>query len=262
MPLFSVITVTYQNLVGLQKTAASVAVQSCADYEWIVIDGGSSDGSADFLKTTPAHFVSEADNGIYDAMNKGIERATGDYLIFMNAGDMFAAPDTLARIATHIVDTAGTLPDFLYGDALEERPDGQPPAHKATRDHHKWAWGMFTHHQAMIYRRAALHDLSIKYNTTYPIAADYKLTIQLIQNCGKIINIQSPPLCLFECGGVSQTRVRQGRVEQFKIRKELKAVPLWKNIMIFAAQTLAYNLRRISPHLYWRIKSRPNRQST
>ncbi len=87
--LFSVITVTRNNLVGLRRTHESLRIQSCGDYEWIVVDGASDDGTADYLKKTGANWVSEPDRGIYDAMNKGIARAQGRWLIFMNAGDEF-----------------------------------------------------------------------------------------------------------------------------------------------------------------------------
>ena len=91
-PLFSIITVTKDNLRGFLETRQSVKGQSCRDYEWIVVDGNSSDGTKTHL---PPHSVSEADKGIYDAMNKGIDRATGRYLIFLNAVDLFEDIDIL-----------------------------------------------------------------------------------------------------------------------------------------------------------------------
>ncbi len=88
----SVITINYNDRSGLQKTVTSVIGQTYPDIEFIVIDGGSTDGSSEFLKSKENHFshwISEPDKGIYNAMNKGIEKATGEYLIFLNSGDVF-----------------------------------------------------------------------------------------------------------------------------------------------------------------------------
>ena len=87
---FSVITISYNNAEGLRKTMESVFSQTCADYEFIVIDGGSNDGSVDIIKNGEqklSFWCSEADKGVYNAMNKGVSHAKGDYLIFMNSGD-------------------------------------------------------------------------------------------------------------------------------------------------------------------------------
>ena len=89
---YSIITVNYNNKEGLRKTIESVISQTFRDFEYIVIDGGSSDGSAELLKEYSdkiTYWVSEPDKGIYNGMNKGIAKATGDYLNFMNSGDCF-----------------------------------------------------------------------------------------------------------------------------------------------------------------------------
>ena len=95
---YSIITVNFNNKEGLRKTIESVIHQTFHDFEFIVIDGGSTDGSADVLKeyhTQIDYWVSEPDGGIYQGMNKGIKKATGDYLNFMNSGDCFFAVDVL-----------------------------------------------------------------------------------------------------------------------------------------------------------------------
>ena len=80
-PLLSIVTITYNNLEGLQKTAQSITAQTCDNYEWIIIDGNSDDGTVQFLETVKADIsISEPDHGIYDAMNKGLTQATGQYL--------------------------------------------------------------------------------------------------------------------------------------------------------------------------------------
>lgn len=126
-PLFSIITVTLNNIAGLKETHRSLKLQTFRDFEWIVMDGGSNDASADYLKTTDAQWHSEKDEGLYDAMNEGIARAKGDYLLFLNAGDMFADAGILEEIAKH----AEKKPDFIYGDALETQGGTNPPFYKS-----------------------------------------------------------------------------------------------------------------------------------
>ena len=237
--LFSVITVTRNNLEGLRRTHESLRAQSCADYEWIVIDGASDDGTAGYLQGTGAVWLSESDRGIYDAMNKGIDRARGDHLIFMNAGDVFAAPDVLEKLAAH-----GDA-DFIYGDAREGG------ACKRARSYKKISYGMFTHHQSMMYGRDKIGAL--RYDTNYKIAADYKFTVEFLRRAEKIVYTPFP-VCVFEQGGVSQKNVRPGRTEQFRIRRELNVCSLPKNILIYAMQTFVMACRCAMPSLYWRVR--------
>lgn len=97
---FSIITINYNNCEGLEKTIQSVIEQSYKGYEYIVIDGGSTDGSIDIIKKyepSITFWVSEKDSGIYNAMNKGIRHSTGEYLNFMNSGDTFYEPEVLKK---------------------------------------------------------------------------------------------------------------------------------------------------------------------
>lgn len=250
--LFSIVTVTRDNANGLIRTHQSLNTQSCADYEWIVIDGGSRDGTAAWLATTDALWTSEKDGGLYDAMNKGIARARGDYLLFLNAGDRLAAPDTLARFRDAIVNAA-PAPAFVYGDAWEDR-SGAPPALKKAHSHEKIAQGMFTHHQAMLYRRERLDG--IRYDTALRVAADYKLTIELLRRRKTGVLYCAFPVCVFEPGGLSQKQTARGRAEQFRVRRETRLVSPHRNMMIYLRQTAGIALRRIAPFLYWRIRTR------
>ena len=102
-PLFSIITITYNAERWLEQTILSVLSQSYAGIEYIVIDGGSTDGTVEIIRRYAsgiAYWTSEPDKGIYDAMNKGLQRATGDYVWFINAGDTFYAANTMQQVAT------------------------------------------------------------------------------------------------------------------------------------------------------------------
>jgi putative colanic acid biosynthesis glycosyltransferase len=245
-PIFSIITVTRNNLSGLQKTYDSVQSQSFKNYEWLVCDGNSTDGSLSFLSQNNIEPVSTEDNGIYDAMNKGIDRAKGEYLIFMNAGDVFASKNNLETIADTIQKEE---PDFIYGDALEILKDKE--VYKKARYYPKIDEGMITHHQSMVYKREIIGDLI--YNQKYRIAADYDYTWRII-NQSKDISYIPAPLCLFETGGISQQQALKGRLEQFKIRYQM-GIQFFDNIFIFAKQTAVYFLRQLSPKTYWRLKA-------
>lgn len=119
----SIITINYNNLSGLRKTMKSVLEQTHRNIEYIVIDGGSTDGSKDYIKEygdSLEYWVSEPDNGIYHAMNKGIDRATGNYLLFLNSGDYLADKEVVA-------DFVALKPErkIVYGHAYFEGPEGR-----------------------------------------------------------------------------------------------------------------------------------------
>lgn len=101
-PRFSIVTITYNNLEGLRRTARTVEDQREESYEHIIVDGGSSDGTVEWLNGLPGNtrrtWISEPDSGIYDAMNKGIRRARGELIVMLNSGDGFCDEQTLDRV--------------------------------------------------------------------------------------------------------------------------------------------------------------------
>lgn len=122
-PLITIITVNLNNLEGLRKTMKSVFEQSWQEFEYIIIDGGSSDGSSEFIeakKDKIDYWVSEPDKGIYNAMNKGIKVANGEYLLFLNSGDWFCNE----KVLENVFDKLGTC-DVLYGNMIKVFPDGR-----------------------------------------------------------------------------------------------------------------------------------------
>ena len=116
MPRFSIITVCYNAAGTIERTIVSVDEQTFGDYEHFIVDGKSSDSTLSIIKSHPdsrRNWVSERDGGIYDAMNKGMSKTSGDYLIFLNAGDKFHSADTLAVIAKAIEEHS--RPGIVYG---------------------------------------------------------------------------------------------------------------------------------------------------
>ena len=117
-PTFSIITITYNAVRLVEQTLLNVLSQSYPNIEYIVIDGGSTDGTVDIIRRYEsglAYWVSEPDKGIYDAMNKGLQKATGDYVWFINAGDTLCSSDTVQSIVSKL-QKRKVLPDIIYGD--------------------------------------------------------------------------------------------------------------------------------------------------
>ncbi len=125
-PILSIITINFNNAAGLQKTMESVLSQSSNKFEYIVVDGGSTDGSIEiinrFINTGVRQFkcISEQDNGIYHAMNKGIIAAKGEYCQFLNSGDWLAGNDVIEKMLAGLPDC-----DIFYGNMLKQLPDGK-----------------------------------------------------------------------------------------------------------------------------------------
>lgn len=175
---YSIITINYNDKGGLIHTIKSVVSQSFKDYEYIIIDGGSTDGSIDVIQQyakSITSWISEKDKGIYNAMNKGITQAQGDYLVFMNAGDSFHSPNVLSSLSKYQEDII--CGKVIKGDKTE--PSGH---HKATISLVDLMRGSLPH-QAMFIKR----DLLIKhpYDEKYKILSDWKFCIEAIvfDNC-------------------------------------------------------------------------------
>lgn len=166
---YSIITVAYNNLAGLKLTAESVLAQTSRDYEWLVFDGGSTDGTKEFLEGLGAkvsYWESVRDNGIYDAMNKGIRKASGEYLIFMNSGDRFASLDVLEK-ATLFIHDAGVA----YGDWVEVTGETRVSKHGPKRVDFVFFCERNICHQAMIIKAELLKNS--EYSTTIGVMADW-----------------------------------------------------------------------------------------
>lgn len=216
-PLFSIITVTWNAEKEIRPTLQSVACQTFTDFEYIVMDGSSTDATCQLAKDAAiphTRLFSEPDNGLYHAMNKAIDKAKGRYLIFLNAGDSFATATTLASIA----QKAEQNPDVIYGQAECVNTLRQPidckhwiaPKH-LTLSHYKQ--GMAVCHQAFVARR----DLVGHYRLDYKIAADYDWCIRVMQKSRVNAYVGDEPIIYFLMGGLSTTRTKIMLTERFKI---------------------------------------------
>jgi len=255
----SIVSICHNNLAGLEATWNSVQNQSFQEWEWIVMDGASTDGTPDFLQSVDdmrLQWVSERDGGIYDAMNKGLARAGGDYVTFLNSGDIFGGPDVLVEVAR--AAQAHGMPDLCYGDAYEKTPNGGL-LRKAALSHRRVWYGMFTHHQAMFYRRAFV-DMQ-QYSTHYKIGGDYAFTAQVLARGGRAYYLPKP-LCVFEKGGLSESAAATGRADVWRVQKEILRMPFISRLAVRLAHMISHSLKRLSPNIYRALRFRKPLESS
>ena len=173
----TIITVTYQAAAVLQRTLDSVSRQTCQDIEHLIIDGASKDDTVKIAKAYqekvpyPVIIQSEPDHGLYDAMNKGLHKATGDYLVFLNAGDTLHADDTLTTLTSHLLPLTSHLsPAVIYGDTAIVDSEGKFLHLRRLRPPKQLTWRSFKHgmlvcHQAFYVRTdiAQQEDYDLQY---------------------------------------------------------------------------------------------------
>ncbi|MEC4005362.1 glycosyltransferase family 2 protein [Flavobacterium sp. SUN052] len=174
----SIITVNYNDKIGLEKTIQSVLNQENVQFEYLVIDGNSSDGSKDVIekyKDKINYWVSEPDSGIYNAMNKGIRAATGDYLLFLNSGDWLFENTAIATVDKLINGTK----DIYYGNAIFKFDKKD----KIVKYDERISFQFFTHnsfcHQATFIKKQLFHDIFM-YNENLKIVSDWEFFIYAI----------------------------------------------------------------------------------
>lgn len=244
-PLFSIITVTYNAESVIAPTLHSIAVQTCHDYELLIQDGLSSD---DTLRIVAEAGIArtlvqkERDNGIYDAMNKAMERATGKYLIFLNAGDAFASPDTLQRIA----DSATGSPGIIYGQTSLVNSKRQVTGKRhltAPRQltYKSFSQGMVVCHQAFVARR----DLCTPYDLTYRFSSDYDWCLKVLKKSAKNAYVGDEPIIHFldDQSGTTARNHKASLKERYRIMcRNFGTVPTMLRHLKFAARHLTRTL--------------------
>lgn len=191
-PKFSIITVTYQASKVLEDTIQSVIFQTYRNVEYIIVDGGSMDNTLDIVKKYQDRIsivVSEPDKGLYDAMNKGIRLATGDYVCFLNAGDELHENETLQRMV-HTLKTQ-ELPDVIYGETAIVDGEGHFLHMRRLQAPEVLHWksfkqGMLVCHQAFFARRELA--LAHPYDLQYRFSADFDWCIRIMKDAKSIHN--------------------------------------------------------------------------
>lgn len=245
-PLFTVITVCYNSADDLERTIASVDSQKCRLYEHIIIDGASTDRTPDVLKSADLsrrNYISEPDGGIYDAMNKGLGRAKGDYLIFMNAGDTFHDDSTLQVYADTIKEY--DKPGIVYGQTILVDKDGRYVGQRHLQAPVKltlqsFSRGMLVCHQAM----AVLKRIAPLYNVRYRYSADFDWCIQCLQHSRRNVYIDRV-VCDYLSEGLTTANRKKSLMERFRIMcRYYGFLPTAIRHLGFAFRFVRYNSKR------------------
>jgi len=207
----SVITVCYNSQATLQKAIDSVASQRGVAIEHIVIDGGSRDATLDIIRHNAArlaYWVSEPDNGVYQAMNKGLQRATGDVIAFLNSDDVYSDEEVLARVAQRM-DAQGL--DALYGDVAffkPEAPDTVVRVYDSSRFRpSRIGWGWMPAHPALFVRRAIYQRFG-HFREEYRIAGDYEFVARIFKDGQLKSQHVAQVLVRMQSGGLSTAGLR------------------------------------------------------
>ena len=224
----TIITINYNNHDGLQKTVESVVAQTCRDFEWIIIDGGSTDGSKELIEKNQKHFAywcSEPDKGIYNAMNKGIAKANGDYLLFLNSGDYLYNERVIENSYSSLKDY-----DFIVADTLCIRNNGEKRIW--TFEKHLTAYQLVKYslsHQSTFIKTKLLKDRP--YREDYKIVSDWEQMIyELLVNNRSYHYIPQIIACFYE-DGVSRTNYEENNNERNNVLNEYFSQRIQKAIL-------------------------------
>lgn len=218
MPSISIITIVFNGGATLEKTIQSIAAQTFRNIEYIVVDGASTDSTIDIIKrhqNTVTKWVSEPDKGLYDAMNKGIDMATGDYLWFINSGDEIYCPETIEQLFA-----SGDSADVYYGDTVMIDANGNEIGQRRLAPPENLTWkdfknGMLVSHQSFICRKSVAGH----YNLEYRFSADFEWCLLALKNAGSITNSHLT-LSRFLDGGLTKQNIVPGLKERFRIMKQ------------------------------------------
>ncbi|MGN6639681.1 MAG: glycosyltransferase family 2 protein [Mucilaginibacter sp.] len=216
-PKLSVITIVYNNVADIERTMLSVLNQTYPNIEYIIIDGLSTDGTLDIVKKYSdriSKLLSEKDEGIYDAMNKGLALATGDYVLFMNSGDEIYSNDTVAKIFA----TAENA-DIYYGETEMIDAEGNSLGQRRHKAPEQFTWrsfkyGMSVSHQAIYIKRSIIEP----YDRTYQLSSDIDWILRASKKATIIVNAHQY-VAKYLVGGMSKKRHRQSLKERFHIMK-------------------------------------------
>jgi glycosyltransferase involved in cell wall biosynthesis len=200
MPQLSVITINYNNCTGLERTIKSVLAQKEVNLEYIVVDGGSNDNSQDIIakyKDQIFYSVSEKDDGIYNAMNKGIAVANGKFLLFLNSGDYLCDDEVFLKVLPYLDDT-----DIVFGNLIRENTDGRKTERFSIDNVQDLLITSSLPHPATFIQKKLFTELG-HYNETYKIAADYEFFARAILKHNATCKYIPVVVSVFDLSGIS-----------------------------------------------------------
>ena len=225
--VLTIITINRNNFAGLEKTMRSVAAQVGGDFEYVVIDGASTDGSVEMIRSFEASlgerlkWVSEPDKGIYNAMNKGIGKASGEYLQFLNSGDSLVSDDITLRMTEAL--KSKEYPPILYGNMLKDMSDGKILRDKGFAGKSISFLGFYTgslNHPSS-YIKKSLFEKYGRYDENLKIVSDWKWFLQSIILGGEKPLYVDMDVTLFDMNGISEKNKSLDKTERRRVLNEL-----------------------------------------
>ena len=239
MPKLTVITIVYNNVRDIERTINSVLNQTYTQIEYIIIDGKSTDGTLAIIekyKSNISKIVSEPDKGIYDAMNKGLALATGDYVLFMNSGDEIYDEQT-------VEDVFASAPgaDIYYGETEMYNDNWESLGRRRHEAPEKFDWtsfkyGMNISHQAIYFRR----NIIAPYDLAYKYSSDIDWIIKAAKKASSIVNVHRY-VAKYLVGGMSKKKHRESLKERFNIfTKYYGLIPNIFNHLVIAGNLAFY----------------------
>lgn len=219
-PRISIITICYNAASTITRTLRSVSAQTYPNIQYLIIDGASKDNTLELVRelAPEAEIYSERDKGIYDAMNKGLDRATGDYVWYVNAGDALVSPTTVEDLV-RATCTGDSLPDVLYGDTRLIDAEGHDLGLRRLRPPHQLDWrsfrsGMLVCHQAFVAKRS----ISPHYDLRYRFSADVDWCIRVLKEA-KTTAFYPEPIALYLNEGTTTANHRASLIERFHVMR-------------------------------------------
>jgi glycosyltransferase involved in cell wall biosynthesis len=269
MNKLTIVTINFNNVSGLKKTMNSVLSQSSLDFEYIVIDGNSHDGSIELIKqfnhSSLEHFswISEPDSGIYNAMNKGIRMAKGEYIQFLNSGDTLAANDVTEKMLAYLFpspqgERVGVRSSILYGNMLKPLPK------RIHRDRGfagriptilDFYIGTLNHSSAYIKR--SLFDTYGLYDESLKIVSDWKWYLQVIALNGVIPIYKDIDVTIFDMTGISTVNSRLDKEERLQVLSGILPISVLKDYESWAfpiEQMKRINRYWITRKMFWIVE--------
>lgn len=236
-PIITIVTICYNAAATIERTLRSVSEQTYPHIQYLVIDGASTDETLSLVcvLAPQAEVYSEPDRGIYDAMNKGLARATGDYIWYLNAGDALPSETTVREVAQVIAASREAPPDVVYGDCLLINDEGEivaprrlrPPLELGWRS---FIWGMTVCHQSFVARRAICPE----YDLRYRLSSDVDWCIRVLKRASVCVRLPQPLSLYLHEGATTNNHWRSLRERFDVMRRHYGLLPTLGAHVVFA----------------------------
>ena len=248
----SIITINRNNSAGLEKTLQSVAIQTFKEFEYVIIDGASTDNSIEIIRKYESQFahlkwVSEPDSGIYNAMNKGIRMTTSDYIQILNSGDVLAGDNVVERMLSALKER--NYPEILYGNMMKAFDDGRVVRDRGFAGSHPTMMGFIhgTLNHDPVYILSSLFDKFGLYREDLPITADWRWYVEAIPLGGTVPVYVDIDVTVFDMTGISETQVERRELERDEELKRILPVGVYEDYKAYSFPMEQY--RRIKRYV-------------